>query len=81
MSKRESIRKELTALCQEGANLWEAFQKRKSSSITNTQRWYTKAIKALHGSRRIALQRFHSYYEIDPQRKLLQSGTYVMQDS
>jgi hypothetical protein len=81
MSKRESIRKELTALCQEGANLWEEFQKNEEKQFhIEYQRWYTKAMKAVASLAPDRIREFRSYYEIDPKRKLLQYGTYVIQD-
>lgn len=81
MSKRESIIKELTSLYQEGAELAQAFQKDKAKQFQyDYQRWYTKAIKAVAVLAPDRHAEFRGYYEIDPKRKSLGYGTYVIQD-
>ena len=81
MSKREAIHKELDALYEDGAKLAVAFQKKDEKQFHyDYQRWYTKALKVVTS---LALDRhseFRSYYEIDPKRKSLGYGTYVIQD-
>ena len=81
MSKRESIRKELTALCQEGGKLLQAFQKSGQEQFNfEYQRWSSKALKAVAWLAPDRIQEFRSYYEIDPKRTTLGYGTYVIQD-
>ena len=81
MSKRELIRKEMAALCNEGVKLAVAFKKEEDKEFQyNYQCWYTKALKvvALLAPDRYA--EFRAYYEIDPKRKQLGYGTFVIQD-
>ena len=81
MNKRETIKSELKALYEAGAKLIVEFQKEKDKQFQyDYQAWYTKALKVVltlapdrHGE-------FRSYYEIDPKRKSLGYGTYVIQD-
>jgi hypothetical protein len=81
MDKREKIHKELQALYEEGANLAAAFQKNEEKQFRyDYQRWYTKAIKAVASLAQDRLQEFRYYYEVDPKRKSLGYGTYVIQD-
>jgi len=81
MSKREVIRKELESLYVEGANLAVAFQKGEEKQFAfDYQRWYTKALAAVSSLAPERLAEFRRYYEIDPKRKLLSWGTYVVQD-
>ena len=81
MSKRELIQKELAALYAEGAEIAVDFQKKKDKQFHYAyQRWYTKALKAVASLAPDRLQEFRSYYEVDPKRKTLGYGTYVIQD-
>lgn len=81
MSKREVIKKELTALYKEGAELAMAFQKNEVKQFHyDYQRWYTKALKAVATLAPDRHNEFRSYYEIDPKRKSFGYGTYVIQD-
>lgn len=81
MSKRELIRKEVDALYDEGAKLAVAFQKNEEKQFQyDYQRWYTKALKAVSSLAPDRLLEFKGYYEIDPKRKTLGYGTYVIQD-
>lgn len=81
MTKREAIHKELTALYQEGAKLAVDFQKKEDKQFQyDYQRWYTKALKAVSSLAADRHAEFRSYYEVDPKRKSLGYGTYVIQD-
>lgn len=81
MTKREIIHKELDTLYQEGAELAVAFQKNEEKQFQYYyQRWYTKALKAVASLAADRHAEFRSYYEIDPKRKSLGYGTYVIQD-
>lgn len=81
MTKREAIRKELNALYDEGAKLAIAFQKKEEKQFQyDYQRWYTKALKAVASLAADRHAEFRAYYEVDPKRKSLGYGTYVIQD-
>jgi len=81
MTKRETIHKELEALYQEGAKLAVAFQKKEDKQFQyDYQCWYTKALKAVASLAPDRHAEFRNYYEVDPKRKTLGYGTYVVQD-
>jgi hypothetical protein len=81
MTKREAIHKELDALYKEGAELAVAFQKKEEKQFQyDYQRWYTKALKAVAYLAADRHAEFRGYYEVDPKRKSLGYGTYVIQD-
>lgn len=81
MSKREAIRKELSALYQDGTKLAIALQKKEAKNFSyDYQRWYTKALKAVASLAPDRYAEFRSYYEIDLKRKSIGYGTYVIQD-
>jgi hypothetical protein len=81
MTKREAIHKELQAVYQEGAKLAVAFQKQEEKQFQyDYQRWYTKALKAVDSLAPDRYAEFRAYYEVDPKRKSLNYGTYVIQD-
>lgn len=81
MTKREAIHKELSALYNEGAELAVAFQKKEDKQFQyDYQRWYTKAVKAVASLAQDRYAEFRGYYEVDPKRKSLGYGTYVIQD-
>ena len=81
MTKREATHKELDALYQEGAKLAVAFQKKEEKQFQyDYQRWYTKALKAVASLAPDRHVEFRGYYEVDPKRKSLGYGTYVIQD-
>jgi len=81
MSKRDLIRKEMTTLYEEGANLATAFQKKEEKQFHyDYQRWYTKALKVVETLAPDRHAEFRSYYEINPKRKSLGYGTFVIQD-
>lgn len=81
MSKRDAIRKELTALYDEGAKLAVDFQKKQEKQFLYAyQGWYTKALRAVASLAPDRYEEFRRYYEIDPKRKSLGYGTYVVQD-
>lgn len=81
MTKRALIRKELQALYKEGAELAVAFQKNEEKQFHyDYQRWYSKALKAIASLAPDRYAEFRGYYEIDPKRKTLGYGTFVIQD-
>lgn len=81
MSKREIIRKEIQAVYNEGAKIAIAFQKNEEEQFHyNYQRWYSKALKAIASLAPDRYAEFRNYYEIDPKRKTLDYGTFVIQD-
>jgi hypothetical protein len=81
MSKRDLIRKEVAALYDDGAKLAVAFQKGEAKQFHyDYQRWYTKALKVVASLASDRHIEFRSYYEVDPKRKSLGYGTFVIQD-
>jgi hypothetical protein len=81
MSKRDLVRKEVESLYDEGAKLGAAFQEKKEKNLQyDYQRWYTKALKVVETLAPDRYAEFRGYYEIDPKRKVLGYGTYVIQD-
>jgi hypothetical protein len=81
MTKREAIHKELNALYEEGAKMALAFQKKQEKLFQYSyQSWFTKALRAVATVAPDRHSEFRSYYEIDPKRKSLGYGTFVIQD-
>lgn len=81
MTKRELIHKELATLYKTGAELAVAFQKKEEKQFHyDYQSWYTVALKAVASLAPDRHLEFRSYYEVDPKRKSLGYGTYVIQD-
>lgn len=81
MSKREKIREEITALYNESAKLTKDFQDKKVKQFHyEYQHWYTQALRVVTSLAPNRLEEFRGYYEIDPKRKSLTYGTYVIQD-
>jgi hypothetical protein len=81
MTKRELIHKELVTLYKTGAELAVSFQKKEEKQFHfDYQSWYTIALKAVASLAPDRLAEFRSYYEVDPKRKSMGYGTYVIQD-
>jgi hypothetical protein len=81
MPKRDLIRKELSALYDSSKKLATDFQKNEDKQFQyDYQCWYSKALKAVASLAPDRHAEFRSYYEIDPKRKSLGYGTYVIQD-
>lgn len=81
VAKRELIHKELSALIEDGTKLAIAFRKNEEGVFHfDYQVWYTKAIKAVKSLAPDRYAEFCSYYEINPKRKTLGYGTFVIQD-
>ncbi|SEN48554.1 hypothetical protein SAMN04487857_11864 [Pseudomonas sp. ok272] len=81
MTKRERIRKELVELCSEGYALAGKFNDDETKDFRGGyQTWYSKAVKAVGALAPDRHVEFKGYYEIDPKRKSLGYGTYVIQD-
>ncbi len=71
----------MSDLYQEGTELANAFQNDEKKQLHfDYQRWYSKAIKAVATLAPDRHAEFKSYYEINPKRKTLGYGTYVIQD-
>lgn len=83
-SRRSRIREELLELYRSGIELVRRFQKNEQLENSDFhhayQIWYTKALPAVSSLAPDRLAEFKSYYEIDPKRKSLGYGTYVIQD-
>lgn len=81
MTKRERIRNELAELCSEGYALAKKFSDGEKKDFRGDyQTWYSKAVKAVAALAHDRHVEFKGYYEIDPKRKSLGYGTYVIQD-
>lgn len=81
MTRRELIHKELATLYKTGAELAMLFQKKEEKQFHyDYQSWYTVALKAVASLASDRLPEFRSYYEVDPKRKSMGYGTYVIQD-
>jgi hypothetical protein len=82
MDTKESIAKEVKALYQVGVDLVQAFQKEdeKQNFPYEYQSWYTKTLRVVEILAPDRYQEFKAYYEVDPKRKSLGYGTYVIQD-
>jgi len=79
--KSQAIRKAIQDLYKEGAELAVNFQKHQEKQFQyDYQRWYSKAIKVVASLAPDRYDEFRRYYEIDPKRKSLGYGTYVIQD-
>lgn len=83
-SRRARIRSELWDLYRSGLELAQRLQKKEEETggdfHHSYQRWYTKALPAVGSLAPDRLAEFKSYYEVDPKRKSLGYGTYVIQD-
>jgi hypothetical protein len=82
MDTKETISKEVTALYEDGAKLAQAFLKKEKNLNFpyKYQTWYTKALRVVQLLAPDRYPEFKGYYEIDPKRKSLGYGTYVIQD-
>ena len=82
MDTKESISKEISDLYDEGVNLIKRFQDKdkKQNFRYEYQSWYTKSLRVVEVLAPDRYPEFKSYYEIDPKRKSLGYGTYVIQD-
>lgn len=82
MDTKKTISKEVSSLYDEGAKVAQAFIKKdkKQNFQYEYQKWYTKALRVVEVLAPDRYAEFKSYYEIDPKRKSLGYGTYVIQD-
>ncbi|RKU13927.1 hypothetical protein C6502_01910 [Candidatus Poribacteria bacterium] len=82
MDTKESIRKELVELHTDGLEIGlKFFNKDKEQNFyVEYQEWYTSASRVIRTLANERYAEFISYYEIDPKRKELGYGTYVIQD-
>lgn len=85
MDKKEQIKRELTALIKESADLYEKAKKAKGAAEhigfgIDYQIWFTKTIKVVEILAKDRYAEFISYYYSDPKRKSLDSVTYSIQD-
>ncbi len=84
MSIKSKIAKEINNLIDESQPIIEFLQgkseDKKYSFHMNYQSWYSKALKVVEVLAIDRYAEFKSFYEIDPKRKSLGYGTYVIQD-
>jgi hypothetical protein len=80
----DAIKKELRDLLHQQAMLVDLLDKLETKRIvafgTAYQAWYTRAIKLVESLAPERLDEFIGYYRVDPKRKGLHAGTYVIQD-
>lgn len=79
---KDTIKMETQNLYKEGVELAQAFHSGdvKIKFHYDYQSWYTRALKIVEVLAKDRYSEFRSYYEIDPKRKKLGYGTYVIQD-
>lgn len=84
MSIKKDIKKDLEKLIDDGKKIISSFlskeEKKKFNFHFEYQKWYTIAIKIVSFLAPDRFNELKSYYEIDPKRKSLGYGTYVIQD-
>lgn len=82
MDTKESIGKAVIDLYNDGASLVQKFKDAAEGQNFqyDYQHWYTQALRVVEILAPDRLAEFKSYYEIDPKRKTLGYGTYVIQD-
>ena len=82
MSTSEKIKNELKLLLGECTNLLELVTDETNSTEFGLayQMWYSRASKVVELLGQERLEEFTSYYQIDPKRKTLDAGNYVIQD-
>lgn len=77
----ERIKKEAHELYEKGVKLAQDLQSKKDQQFHyDYQSWYTKALPLVRSLASDRLAEFRGYYEIDPRRKSLGYGTFVIQD-
>ena len=82
MNSKESIKYELIKLSTDAKEISDILKGEiidKNFKI-KYQNWYTKAIRLVSFLAPDRASEFKSYYEIDPKRKSLSWGTWVIQD-
>lgn len=82
LSAKNKFKNEAGKILDEGANIYNKFLKKEENFRFNIeyQEWYSKALKIVEVCANDRYQEFRNYYEIDPKRKTLNYGTYVIQD-
>lgn len=84
MTAAKAVLAEVQALLKSGAQLFDLLPEKKAQGatgfVTDYQSWYTLALKCVELLAHDRLAEFRAYYEIDPKRKSLGYGTYVIQD-
>lgn len=81
MSRKIAIRDELDKLYKSGFQLAKELQGSTDHNFHHDyQTWYTTALRVVLALAPDRLPEFKSYYEIDPKRKSVWYGTYVIQD-
>jgi len=82
MNTKEKIKKEITSEYDKGLKLAHDIHGKEDGANFHFayQAWYTKALRVVEILAPDRYQEFRSYYEIDPKRKALGWGTFVIQD-
>ena len=80
MTQREATEQEVTELLTTGKSLLKALAESDDSFYFDYQTWYTQAVRVVEIALPDRIAEFRGYYEIDPKRKSIGYGTYVIQD-
>lgn len=82
MSTKESIKNEIETLYNDGQKMGQRFldKDKEQNFLYEYQKWYTHACRVVQTLANERYFEFKSYYEINPKRKGLGYGTYVIQD-
>jgi hypothetical protein len=79
----KKVKQDLVSLFEEGGRIFKQLQMAKSDDGTfrfKYQSWYSKVLAVIEFLAPDRAKEFKGYYEIDPRRKHLGYGTYVIQD-
>ena len=84
MSTSNDLKKSIADHVKAGTDLVIAFRKPDGSKhisfVFDYQKWYTKSLPTVRTLAPDRIAEFIKYYEVDPKRKSLGYGTYVIQD-
>lgn len=80
MTKKDEVRAAIEETYNEGTEIFREFRNSKTLDLYRYQIWYTKALKIVASLAPDRILEFRAYYEINPTRKALGYGTYVLQD-
>lgn len=87
MTSKEKIKKEIEECINSSVPILLYLQGKEDINLNKDfsfhlsyQKWYSQVLKILEYLGKDRLQDFKNYYEVDPKRKSLTYGTYVIQD-
>jgi hypothetical protein len=82
LSAKNKLKNEAKKILEEGAELYKKFtgNDKTMNFPIDYQIWYSKALKIIEIFAKDRYPEFRGYYEVDPKRKILDYGNYVIQD-